>query len=116
MSVIDEIFSAADKRGLSLAEYVKHTYRGNKLNVLELNIKTQLSSLKEDISDFWQQEMEIQDVGENLMHISNEKLDLMQARVRENLKRKIDELDNFIEPESGEEKISSDPQQDLLEA
>ena len=96
MSIIEEIYSAADRRGLSLADYIKHTYEGNKLNALELNIKMQLDSLRADISDFMTEaESGYQAIGANLLCANKEKLDLMQKRVRENLRKKMEQLESI---------------------
>lgn len=96
MSIVEEIYSAADRRGLSLAEYIKHTYKGNKLNSLELNIRMQLDSLRADISDFMTEaESDYQAIGANLLCANKEKLDLMQERVRENLRKKMEQLESI---------------------
>ena len=96
MTIVEEIYSAADKRGLSLADYIRHTYKGNKLASLELNIRTQLDSLRSDISDFMiEAETDSQAIGTNLLCVNREKLDLMQERVRENLRLKMNELESL---------------------
>jgi len=96
MSIVDDIYTAADKRGLTLADYIKHTYKGNKLSALELNIRTQLDSLRSDIEDYMiDTDGSTQDIGPSLLYTSRDKLDLMQERVRENLRMKRDELDSF---------------------
>ena len=96
MSIVEEIYSAADRRGLSLADYIRHTYRGDKLASLELNIKMQLDSLRADISDFMTEaEGEYQAIGANLLCADREKLDLMQERVRENLRKKREQLESI---------------------
>lgn len=96
MSIVEEIYSAADRRGLSLADYVRHTYKGNKLNALELNIRMQLDSLRAEISDFMTEtESDYQAIDTNLLCANKEKLDLMQERVRETLRKKMEQLESM---------------------
>jgi hypothetical protein len=96
MSIVEEIYSAADRRGLSLTDYIRHTYKGHQLTALELNIKMQLESLRADISDFMAEaESDYQAIDANLLCADKEKLDLMQERIRENLKRKREQLESM---------------------
>lgn len=100
MSIVEEIYSAADRRGLSLADYIRHTYKGDKLASLELNIRIQLDSLRSDISEFMAEaEGDYQAIGANLLCADKEKLDLMQERVREHLRKKMEQLEaiNFVD-------------------
>lgn len=96
MSIVDDIYNAADRRGLSLADYIRNTYRGDSLRALERDIKRQLSSLRSDISEFMTEaESESQPIDANLLCANKEKLDLMQERVRENLRKKMEQLESI---------------------
>ncbi|MEM2839432.1 MAG: hypothetical protein QW505_05295 [Thermoplasmata archaeon] len=60
----------------------------------------QLDSLRSDISEFMAQaEGDYQAIGANLICADKEKLDLMQERVREHLRKKMEQLEsiNFID-------------------
>lgn len=96
MSIVEDIYRAADQRGLSLADYIRHTYRGDSLSALEQDIKTQLSSLRSDISEFMAEAVsESQSIGANLLCANKEKLDLIQERIRENLRKKMEQLESI---------------------
>jgi len=102
MPTIEEIYVAADRRGLGLAEYVRQAYNVEQLAKIETNIKTQLSSLRSQVSGFTEDSSGNLGIEQNLLCASREKLDLMQSRVRENLKAKMDELDSFVESDVDE--------------
>ena len=52
MPITDEIYAAADKEGVGLAEYIRNTYSKRSLADLESKVQTQLDSLKGEISGF----------------------------------------------------------------
>jgi len=98
MPITDEIYAAADREGVSLAEYIRKTYSKRSLANLESEVQTQLDSLKDEISGFMG-DVELPEIESNLMTAGNEKLDMMQARIRKNLVGRITELDGMLSNE-----------------
>lgn len=98
MPITDEICAAAEQEGLGLTEYIRRTYTSESLADLESTIKTQLDSLRGEISGFIGN-VEVPEIEQNLMTASKEKLDMMQARVRRNMVSKITELDDMLATE-----------------
>jgi len=109
MPITDKIYAAADSEGIGLAEYIRRTYSKKSLADLERNVRTQLNSLQGEISGFMT-DVEVPKIEANLIIASNEKLDLMQARVRSNLLSKITELDDMLSKEPVD--VFSDGQED----
>jgi hypothetical protein len=101
MPITDEIYAAADREGVSLAEYIRKTYSKRSLAELENEVQTQLDSLKGELSGFVG-DVKLPEIEANLMTAGKEKLDLMQARVRQNLVSKITELDDMLSTEISE--------------
>ena len=98
MPITDEIYAAADREGVSLAEYIRKTYSKRSLANLESEVQTQLDSLKDEISGFMG-DVELPEIESNLMTAGNEKLDMMQARIRKNLVGRVTELDGMLSTE-----------------
>jgi hypothetical protein len=98
MPITDEIYAAADREGVSLAEYIRKTYSKRSLADLENKVQTQLDSLKGEISGFMG-DVELPEIEANLMTAGKEKLDMMQARIRMNLVSRIIELDDMLSTE-----------------
>ena len=98
MPITDEIYAAADREGVTLAEYIRKTYSKRSLVNLENEVQTQLDSLKDEISGFMG-DVELPEIESNLMTAGNEKLDMMQARIRKNLVGRITELDGMLSNE-----------------
>jgi hypothetical protein len=98
MPITDEIYAAADREGVSLAEYIRKTYSKRSLTDLESEVQTQLDSLKGELSGFMG-DVELPEIEANLMTAGKEKLDMMQARIRKNLLGRITELDDMLSTE-----------------
>ncbi len=98
MSMTDEIYAAADREGVSLSEYIQKTYSKKSLANLESEVRTQLDSLKGEISGFIG-DVRLPEIEANLLTASAEKLDLMQARVRRNIVEKNTELYDMLSAE-----------------
>jgi len=98
MPITEEIYAAADREGVSLADYIRKTYSKRSLAVLENEVQTQLDSLKGEISGFMG-DLKLPEIEANLMTADKEKLDMMQARIRENLVSRITELDDMLSTE-----------------
>jgi hypothetical protein len=98
MPITDEIYAAADRNGVSLAEYIRKTYSKKSLANLENEVQTQLDSLKGELSGFMG-DVELPEIEANLMTAGKEKLDMMQARIRKNLVSRITELDDMLSTE-----------------
>ena len=98
MPITDEIYAAADREGVSLAEYIRKTYSKRSLTDLENEVQTQLDSLKGELSEFVG-DVELPEIETNLMTAGKEKLDMMQARIRRNLVSRITELDDMLSTE-----------------
>jgi hypothetical protein len=98
MPITEEIYAAADREGVGLAEYIRKTYSKRSLADLENEVQTQLDSLKGELSGFVG-DVKLPEIEANLMTAGREKLDIMQARVRRNLVCKITELDNMLSTE-----------------
>lgn len=119
MPKTEEIFAAADRQGLSLAEYLKHNYSEDKLANLERNIKTQLNSLSAEISGYMGGLDDLSKIERNLLSLGESKLDIMQSRLRQSLHAKQVEFEEMLSseniaiPESGVEALCV-PQADLL--
>jgi len=95
MPITDEIFAAADRQGLSLAEYLKHNYSDQRIDQLENRINKQLASLNSEISEFMQ-DVEIPRIEENLEEAGDVKLDVMQSRLMTELHAKQVEFDQML--------------------
>ena len=95
MPVTDEIFAAADRHGQGLTEYLKHNYSEQRLDRLEKSIRTQLSSLNSEISDFMQG-IELPPIERNLESVGETKLDIMQSRLISELHVKQVEFDTML--------------------
>lgn len=95
MPITDEIFAAADRQGLSLAEYLKHNYSDQGLDKLETRIKKQMNSLNSDISDFMEG-IELPEIDKNLVSAGETKLEVMQSRLMTELHAKQAEFDNML--------------------
>jgi len=98
MPITDEIYAAADREGVTLAEYIRKTYSKRSLVNLENEVQTQLDSLKGEISGFMG-DVRLPEIEANLMTAGKEKLDMMQSRIRMNLVSRIIELDNMLSSE-----------------
>lgn len=98
MPITDEIYAAADREGVSLAEYIRQTYSKKTLADLENEVQSQLDSLKGEISGFMG-DVKLPQIEANLMSADVEKLDMMQARIRRTLESRISELDNMLSTE-----------------
>jgi hypothetical protein len=98
MPITDEIYAAADREGVSLAEYVQKTYSDISLANLENEVQAQLDSLKGELSGFMG-DLKLPEIEANLMTAGKEKLDMMQARIRKTLVSRITELDDMLSTE-----------------
>lgn len=99
MPMTDEIFAAADRQGLSLAEYLKHNYSDQRMDQLENKIRKQLATLNSNISEFMQ-DIDVPQIEKNLESVEETKLDVMQSRLMTELQAKQAEFDSMLGMES----------------
>lgn len=94
--IVNEIFAAADRKGVGLAEHVRIAYGEGQIADLEKKIKDQLKSLREEISEFMVG-IEAESIASNMLTVNKDELDRMQAKVRETMATKMIELTRLNE-------------------
>jgi len=91
MTLTEDVFRAADDEGLGLTEYISKMYSKSDMTELEHGIKSQLNTLKSEISDFMET-IEVPEISMNLETTDFPRLDLMQSRIKSKIESKQSEL------------------------
>jgi len=91
MTLTDDVFRAADGEGLGLTEYISKMYSQSDMTELEHGIRSQLNTLKSEISDFMET-IEVPEISMNLETTDFPRLDLMQSRIKSKIESKQSEL------------------------
>ena len=91
MSLTEDVFRAADDESLGLTEYIRRKYNESDMTELECGIKSQLNTLKSEISDFMET-IEVPEISMNLEDVGFSRLDLMQSRIKSKIESRQSEL------------------------